>query len=352
MARRRTWLVGTALAALVLAAPARADTATLTVTPSSPEIVFGEEVAFDAVVAGAAGTPTGTVTFVAGGEEPVEVPLADGAAAFVPELLLGVDEPVTAAYSGDAVYDPVAASDVAPVVRLAPTSTALTVAPSTVAAGGQVQVTVLVSNTATLVTPVGDVGFLIDGVAFAPVVRLDDDGRAAFPFTVPAAPGDHRVTARYADTLPPWPYYEPSEATLTVRVTAPPATPAGGTPPPIGPATPQRVLRRSALTTFGLAVAKRLQRRGLAGLAGTLAFDAPVAGVLTQRILRRGTLLAAGRRVFARAGLRTLRTRPTRAGRRALRRGGRVALRVVTRFAPAEGTPVSVTRRVTVRGRG
>ena len=168
MARRSMWLVGAVLAALVPAAPARAETATLTVTPSSAAIVYGDEVAFDAVVAGPAGTPTGTVRFAVGDQAPVDVELVDGAATFVPEFLLGVDEPVTAAYSGDDVYDPVPAIDVAPVVGLAPTSTALTVEPSTVAVGGQVQVTVVVSNTATFVTPVGEVAFVVDGVPRSP----------------------------------------------------------------------------------------------------------------------------------------------------------------------------------------
>ena len=357
MARRIWWLAPVAVL-LAFAPPAAAAEPTLTVTPSAEEIVYGEEISFDVVVTGADGVPTGAVQFAIGGEaDGPPLALADGAATFSPEFLLGVGEVVTVSYSGDAVYDALPERDVSPVVREAPTSTQLAIEPATAVSGTTLTVSVAVASTETPVIPVGSVQFLIDGALEGPPFGLEDDGRVVLQLDGAFPPGDYSVTARYADTVPPRPYFLPSEASQVLHITAPPAAPPTTAPPiaPTGappPAMPESTaVSRADLRTFGSAMVMRLKRRGLPGLTARLPYMAPGPGTLTQRIFAGRRLVAAGRRAFPAAGLGTLRMRLTPAGRRAVNRSKRVKLRIVTRFAPSSGIAASTTLRVTVKRR-
>ena len=65
-------------------------------------------------------------------------------------------------------------------VQPAPTTTQLSIEPSTVVTGGQLAVTATVTNTLTGITPFGIVQFVIDGELFGDPFELDKNGQIAF----------------------------------------------------------------------------------------------------------------------------------------------------------------------------
>ena len=62
-------------------------------------------------------------------------------------------------------------------------------------------------------------------------------------------------------------------------------------------------------------------------------------------------MIASGRHRFTAAGTGTLRLKLTAAGRRTIRHAKSLKLTIVTRFAPAAGTAVVATKRLTVRAK-
>ena len=153
------------------------------------------------------------------------------------------------------------------------------------------------------------------------------------------------LTASYSGDL----NSRPSSASL-VQVVAAAATPQP-TPTPTTPATPRPTTSSKAqLTALGATLARAVGRGGLAALTRSRqTFNATEPGALVQSVTAKNVLLASARRTFAAAGKATFRLTPTAAGRRAMRRGSTLKLTIVSRFTPRGGTPVVVTKRLTVK---
>ena len=176
-------------------------TANLTVTPSAPQIVFGQDITFDAAVTGAGAVPTGSVQFfVNDSPDGAPAPLdATGHASYSPTFLLDVGDKVGAAYSGDTAYGAVRVPNAAPIVQPASTITQVMVEPSTVVSGGEVAVIATVTNTMTDIIPFGSVQFVIDGELIGEPFELDENGRSFLGLIADVPPADYLVTAHYVD---------------------------------------------------------------------------------------------------------------------------------------------------------
>ena len=258
--------------------------------------------------------------------------------------------------------------DASPIVQPAPTSTQLTVEPSTVVTGGQLAVTATVTNTLTGVTPFGSVQFVIDGEFFGDPFELDENGQIAFRLIAAVPPADYLVTAHYADDIPPIPYFLPSAGSQVVRVTAAAAgadhvrgplragAGAGSADPHGGAQAGLDGARHGAYQEAEGARVRGVDRApGLHGARPWHTDQSVFAqGARSNASTARAkqTLIATGRRMFSAAGTGTLRPRLTAAGRRMTKRAKRLKLRIVTRFAPTTGSAVSSVQRATVKRRG
>ena len=339
----------------------KADTTT-TVTVAPNPAVAGQEATYSAVVepqAPGAGGPTGTVRFVedvSGQFIGAPVPLDDSGAA----RLTTSDPPgsyrVRAHYEGDSGFEPSYGAASLQVNR-ARTTTRIVSDVNPVAPGGDVTFIVTVSTVEPAGrAPTGSVTFTADGEAITEPIPLDPAGALksdlAVTFEAPTEPGATTIGAHYGgdrDT-------EPSDDSLRQSVTALPGPTQPTAPPAANPAAATNP--RSALGALVRALASTVKRRGGAALKARLSFQSLGAGKLELRVFgqkragsrgRAQPLLASGTRIFTSAGAASVRLRPTAAGRRALRRGERLPLRVVARFTPASGGPSTVTKRVTIR---
>ncbi|GAA3820643.1 Ig-like domain repeat protein [Streptomyces phyllanthi] len=171
---------------------------TTSLTSSPDPSVFGESVFVTATVTpdepGA--TPTGTVTFDIPGEgtQVVTLDAAGQAGVSTNQLPVGVHT-ITAAYSGDATYDPSSGTDTQTVGE-ASTTLSLSIVPSASVFGDSVTFTADVDPVAPGEgTPTGDVVFSIPGLPDESV-PLDATGEASFTTSAVGA-GTHTVTATY-----------------------------------------------------------------------------------------------------------------------------------------------------------
>jgi len=169
------------------------------VNPSLP----GQVVTFTAtvaVVAPAAGTPTGTVTFfIDGGPASGPIALAGNTASLTTNTNTFSDgnHQVTAVYSGDGSFDTSTSPPVNQFVGPAATSTALTSSANPNQAGQPVTFTATVSTP--LGTPTGSVVFTLDGVDSEPV-PVGAGGTAAIT-AADLDVGTHSVVATYSGDL-------------------------------------------------------------------------------------------------------------------------------------------------------
>lgn len=162
----------------------------LTATPNPSS--FGTPVTFNATVAAAAGTPTGTVTFL-DGLTVLGVGNVSGGQAGISTALLAVgDHVVTAAYSGDSVFGASGSAPVTQTVGAAPTTTDLVAAPNPALIGTAVSLTATVSSGIGM--PTGTVTFS-DGTTLIGIGTLLN-GQAALT-TSALTLGSHSVTASY-----------------------------------------------------------------------------------------------------------------------------------------------------------
>jgi hypothetical protein len=345
---------------------AASNVTTTTLEPSDASIVYGEDVAFEARVASSGATPTGAIQFrVAGTDEGAPLPLdAGGTAEFSAPYLLDVGDVVSATYGGDATLG-WSVGEAALTVRPATTSTALSVSPNPVPTGGTVTVTVAVANHDTDILPFGSIQFSVDGAPLGDPLTLDDNGLLSVGFVADVAPGQYVVSADYVDDFGGPADFRPSNASTIVQVVgaggAPPASPA---PPPAGASGPNisDTVIRVRLERYGIRRAKDLRRRGFDAFTRTgPRFVAPTAGVLTEQYVARvpgassarRVLVASGTRQFSVAGSGNVKPRLTRAGKRLVRRPGKLRVQLRVRFAPAGSPPpITITERATVRPRG
>jgi hypothetical protein len=163
------------------------------VNPSS----FDQSVTFTASVSsGAAGAPTGNVTFSSGASSLGSSALnASGVATLsVASLAVGTDS-ITAVYSGDANFGTSTSAALSQVVQKANTSTALSSAPTAANLNQTVTFTATITP-GTAGAPTGTVSFL-DGTTQLGTSALNGSGVATFSTSTLTA-GTHSITAAYS----------------------------------------------------------------------------------------------------------------------------------------------------------
>jgi O-glycosyl hydrolase len=183
---------------LVVNAPVPAMTSTsLTATPNP--VAAGAAVTLSASVTSAAGTPTGSVTFVDGTASLATVTLTNGAATLsISTLSPGTTHTITASYGATASFAASASPAVALVVNAVPpaaTSLSLTATPNPVAAGAAATLTATITSTAG--TPTGSIAFF-DGSTNLGVIALNASGVAVFSTSTLSPGATHSLTATYA----------------------------------------------------------------------------------------------------------------------------------------------------------
>jgi uncharacterized repeat protein (TIGR03803 family) len=175
------------------------STTTLTASPNPATV--GQSVTLTATVTGSGATPTGSVTFSAGGNTLGNEPVNGSGVAVLTASTAGIPAgsyPVIATYSGDGTYAKSTSNTVT--VQLNPnivaTTTALTAAPNPVSVGQSIALTATV--TAASGTPSGKVTFSARGTTLGSA-SLNGSGVATFNASaVGFPPGSYAVIATYA----------------------------------------------------------------------------------------------------------------------------------------------------------
>jgi len=194
----------------VISSATDAKPATAVALDLSPDrSVVGQAVTITAKVTAVdptAGTPTGTVTFVAGDRLSgggrtttlAVLPLdANGTATLTTSALGLGDRVITATYNGSTVFGPASASRTE-TVRPADTAVALTSSPNPAAIGTPVTFTAIVTAVPPgSGTPTGIVRFLSDGKTIG-AVPTDANGVATLTTSTLGGSGSHAITARYS----------------------------------------------------------------------------------------------------------------------------------------------------------
>ena len=176
-----------ALTQTVSAAPTTTD---LVATPNPA--LLGSAVSFTATVSGGIGTPTGTVTFADGATLLGTGTLVNGQAGVTKSGLTLGSHPVTASYSGDAVFASSVSAVVTEAVNAAVTATSLTVNSGATTYGDSMTFAATVTSGSGI--PPGTVTFR-DGATVIGAAGLVN-GEASFT-TNALATGSHTVTATY-----------------------------------------------------------------------------------------------------------------------------------------------------------
>jgi hypothetical protein len=250
-----------------------AATVNLSVTPTVPNTTYNPtaQITLTAnVVSGTGGaTPTGTVLFAdaeTGSDlNPSGSTLdANGVAnyTFTSGLKIGGNN-ITAIYSGDATYASVTSQPL--VVTAEPSTTSLTVVPSTTKPTAGLPFTVTVNIAvgtppAGTVAPTGKVTLNVDGLptATASLVTTGGVTSATFPSVTINAAGDHPLQAVYAgdanyaaSTAPPVTVTIGKGATVTALTAVPPALTAGVTETFTATIAPANAASGTTFTTTG-----------------------------------------------------------------------------------------------------
>jgi len=158
--------------------------------------VFGQPVTVTATVNGGTGTPTGTITFRDGATVLGTVNVANRSAAITVSTLPVTTHTITAAYSGDALFN-AASGTLSWTVAKASTKTTLTASPNPVPVGGATTFTATVTAAAPGVgTPAGSVTFR-NGTTVLGSATLNAAGVATMTGSFTTA-GQHAITASYA----------------------------------------------------------------------------------------------------------------------------------------------------------
>jgi uncharacterized repeat protein (TIGR03803 family) len=175
------------------------STTTVTATPSSPTV--GQSVALKATVSGSSGTPTGSVSFAVDGFELGSANLSGGAGTFSASTngQAPGKYPVIATYGGSSTYDGSASSPLSVTLGQAPTSTGLTVSPTTVTPPGTAMLTATVTRSASGATgtPTGSVTFYADGSFALATVALKNGVATLTASSKGIAAGKYTITAKY-----------------------------------------------------------------------------------------------------------------------------------------------------------
>jgi hypothetical protein len=182
----------------------------VTLTSSANPSIYGVAPTFTAIVASAAGIPTGYVTFTVDGGDPVKGVLTAGLATYSPTALGAGSHQIRAIYGGDSNFAPSPTKTYSQVVDQASTNTGLT-CPASSPGGPIVFCTATVAATPDVET--GVVTFTVD--SGAPVVRTLTNGQATYQ--PPALSiGSHHIGANYGGDANFLPSLAPAQ---TVNVT-------------------------------------------------------------------------------------------------------------------------------------
>ncbi|MGO9228193.1 MAG: Ig-like domain repeat protein [Bryobacteraceae bacterium] len=180
-----------ASAALIQAVGVSASQTTL-ISSANPSAV-GQAVTFTAVVSGAGGTPTGTVTFKDGTTTLGTPSLVSGTATFTTSSLTLGSHSITANYGGDSTFASSTSAALTQAVGVTTTTTTVSSSANPSAAGQTVTFTASVTSSGG--TPTGTVTFL-DGTTTLATVNL---GSGVATYTTSAlSVGNHSITASYS----------------------------------------------------------------------------------------------------------------------------------------------------------
>jgi hypothetical protein len=172
---------------------------TETLTASAASVTAGQSVSFTAQLApfSGAGIPTGSVTFVDGGQNLATTTLdATGKAVFTSASLVVGTHSIVGFYNGDATHglNTSTATVAVDSTNLIATTTTLS-GPSSAATGASVTFTATVAPSSGAAVPTGTVTFL-DGTTSLGTGTLSASGAATLTTTTLAA-GSHSITAQY-----------------------------------------------------------------------------------------------------------------------------------------------------------
>src|SRR5262249_36034193 len=217
-------------------APATTQATTTTIGSSALFAVFGQPVTLRASVASAAGTPTGTVTFLDGntvlGTAQVN---AAGQAALTVSLGVG-NHALTASFAGTGTFANSTSAALAQTVNRAATALALASSLNPAAPGQAVTFTATVAAVAPGAgTPTGTVTFR-DGAVILGTATVEAGGRATFTISFAVA-GDHAITATYSGDA----NFVGSAQALTETVTSTEAVTSANRAPSLAPIANQTV---------------------------------------------------------------------------------------------------------------
>jgi len=186
-------------------------TTTLSVSPN-PAIAYSP-IAFSSKVSSQYGTPSGSVSFLAGGATLATAPLnsSGGASTTVGTIGAGIYN-VVANYTADTRFQPSSSSTVREVVNGANSVTRLTASPNPAAVTQSVTFSVMVRDAQGSVDPTGTVSFSSDGAAIG-TATLNTGGVATIS-TSSLTVGAHHIVATYAGSAD----FNTSSASLTENV--------------------------------------------------------------------------------------------------------------------------------------
>jgi hypothetical protein len=167
-----------------------------TVSSSVNPSLFGQSVTFTATVSSAAGTPSGTVTFLDGAATLGTASLSSGSATFAASSLAVGSHVLTVSYAGDSNFNASTSSAITQTVNKGNSSTTLSSSVNPSVFGQSVTFTATVSAVAPAVgTGTGTVTFL-DGAATLGTASLSSG--SAILATSSLAAGNHVITVSYA----------------------------------------------------------------------------------------------------------------------------------------------------------
>ena len=234
----------------------------LSASANPPSATHGSQITYSATVSGGSGTPTGTVTFSTGLLMLCTASVSGGVASCpASNTPLGAGA-VFATYSGDASNASSSAST--PVNITSPSTTDVTLAPTSVTQGATVTYSATVSPTAGGGTPTGTVAFGTGGTALCTATLVSGSGSCAAsnaPEGNDTIAGDYSGDSNYSASS--------SSASLTVNAPSPPPP-----PPPPPPATAHGywlVGSDGGIFTFGSSQ--------FYGSTGNLKLQRPVVGI-------------------------------------------------------------------------
>jgi hypothetical protein len=172
--------------------------ASLTVEPNP--VSAGQTATVTASILSTSGSPSGTATFLYDGATFGSAPVTDGVATLTTSTapLLPGNYPITVAYSGDASFAGTTSPVYSAVVTAAPTTTSLSVSPTSITPPATAVLTAKVARSAGSGTPTGTVTFYYQSLALG-TASVGASGTATLSVTSNGVPaGTYGIVATYS----------------------------------------------------------------------------------------------------------------------------------------------------------